>query len=223
MDEKIAKILAILENFDLYRYDRGNGPYGGSDTEVLGDFLEKNNINVMVRCGMTKICIVIPNYKYVIKMDRDGHKECETEAKIFQIAQAHRVERAFLETKKIGENSFGISFYSQPKVGKSLNDMDIRDINALCAKLRKANISSSLVRKINYSCYSSLDKTWIEAAVLYYGKRFMRELEKVLCLCYINDLHDGNIGFVKNRPVLFDYSGYHGPDRGERYYIREEV
>lgn len=223
MDEKVAKILAILENFDLYKYRRNNGPYYGADTDALKDLFEENNINVMVRCGMTKICIVIPNYQYVIKMDRDGYKECETEAKIFKIAQAHRVERAFLKTKKIGENSFGISFYIQPKVGKALDDMSKADLRLLCHKLNKAHISSSLITKVNDSCYSDINEQWIGAAILYYGKKFMREFEKVLCLCYINDLHRGNIGFIKNRPVLFDYSGYHGNDRGERYYIREEL
>ena len=44
----------------------------------------------------------------------------------------------------------------------------------------------------------------------YYGKSLGEDIEEVIDTLEINDLHDGNVGFIEDRPILIDYSGFWG-------------
>lgn len=226
MEEKIAQILTLLDDFDLYSYGRSHCDNKGSDTSALSDYLLDRGYTekkAKVCCGMTKVCIIFSGWDYVVKMDRKGYQECKTEVKIYRIAKKHRVEKAFLETRKIGTTKHGINLYIQPKVSISVEDMSINERHKWEKKTK--NISEKLVLKVMDKFYSAPRRSiWVRAAILCYGKKFMWELEEVSRKCYINDLHSLNLGFIKNRPVILDYSGYHGSrcnTSNDEYYIHE--
>lgn len=222
MEEKIAQILALLDDFDLYSYGRSHGDAKGPDTSALSDYLFDRGYTekkAKVCCGMTKICIVFSGWDYVVKMDRRGYQECKTEAKIYRIAKKHRVEKAFLETRAIGITHYDVTLYIQPKISTSIENMS--DEDGMKWEKRTRNMNRHFVRQVQYSFYTPPDSIWVKAAILYYGKKFMLELEKLTKQCFINDLHDGNLGFVKNRPVILDYSGYHESNSNDEYYIHE--
>ncbi len=224
MEEKIAQILALLDDFDLYRYNRHSYASPGPDTSALSGYLLDRGYTekkVKVCCGMTKVCIVFSDWNYVVKMDRKGYQECENEAKIYRIAKKRKVEKAFLETRKIGTTRRGIALYIQPKISTSINDISNDD--GVKWEKRTRNMNTSFVLKVQDSFYRSPSRLWVKAAILCYGKKFMLELEKLTKQCFINDLHDKNLGFIKNRPVILDYSGYHGSrcNSSNEYYIHE--
>lgn len=222
MEEKIKEVLALLEGFDLYSFYRRMSPASSEDTMALETFLAKRGYGkkeAKVCHGMTKICIVFSDWDYVVKMDRKDYHECDTEVRVYSVAKQYKVERAFLETRKIGENSHGVSIYIQPKVSTSLEDLPRESIRKWKNRIR--NHSPEIAFKVMEGFYSYPPRLWVYAAILCYGKKFMLELEKVTRICFINDLHESNVGFVKNKPVILDYSGFHGTREtgNDKYYI----
>ena len=49
---------------------------------------------------------------------------------------------------------------------------------------------------------------WLSDAFHYYGEKVFHKLLEFIRTVGINDLHDGNIGYIGNRPVLVDYSSF---------------
>ena len=49
---------------------------------------------------------------------------------------------------------------------------------------------------------------WLSDAFHFYGEKIFHKLLEFIRTVGINDLHDGNIGYIGNRPVLVDYSSF---------------
>lgn len=164
--------------------------------------------------GATKSCFILPHADYVIKFCKPSRKrsnsremdECELEACAYKSAKEYRVEKVLLETRFIGENEYGVKFFAQPKIETTQCDIPFKLDSEFRRKTNK--ISSKLVYKVTNSMYCSTSDLWIKMLILLYGKKFARSFEEWTKANRVNDLHEANIGYYKNKPVLLDYSGF---------------
>ena len=173
----------------------------------FGEFAQKHGWNCA--SGATKFCYIIPGCDFVIKFCSNNrrHNECEQEARAYENAKKYRVERVLLETRFVYENSNGTKFYTQPKITEASCDMS-RTTCKKCRKIAKT-VPDKMVYKVQSEMYySGVNRLWLATVISLYGKRFARSLEKWTKENRVNDLHDGNLGYVKGKPVLLDYSGY---------------
>lgn len=163
--------------------------------------------------GATKGCFILPNRKYVLKFTIDNEEtsfdETAREAQIYQEAVVRGIERIFLPTKQFYTNHFGVTFYTQPRITQESCCVRYDEGIALLGKSihLKGNMDVELIgrsMKVRPN-----DETWTLRAYHVYGKKFMQEFAAFTQDWGINDLHKGNTGYLKNRPVLLDYSGYH--------------
>lgn len=63
-----------------------------------------------------------------------------------------------------------------------------------------------------YPNYNSINLPikWLKNAIAYHGaKRVVKFLKFIIGELKINDLHGGNVGYIGERPVVFDLSGYY--------------
>lgn len=65
--------------------------------------------------------------------------------------------------------------------------------------------TSDFCSKHNIFCF---DTEWISDFLARYGEAEFLKLNKFLSKYHIDDLRDSNIGYIDERPILFDYSGY---------------
>lgn len=100
-------------------------------------------------------------------------------------------------------------------------------VNTRYGKSSKKEISKGLFKYVYHKHYLKLDDEfnykypncnsvslptgWLENAIRYHGaKRVVKFLNFIIGELEINDLHSGNVGYVGERPVIFDMSGYYG-------------
>lgn len=54
----------------------------------------------------------------------------------------------------------------------------------------------------------NFNNLWLTDFIQYYGADIFAKFSRFIREKDVNDLHDGNIGYIGNRPVLIDYSGW---------------
>jgi len=159
--------------------------------------------------GATKFCYIIPDADFVIKFCRNNkrHNECEQEAKAYQSGKKYGIERVLLETRFVYESPNGTRFFMQPKISESHNRIS-RKTRQKAIRINKT-VRPKMCEKIRCGMYyDGLDRNWLSMVISLYGKRFCRSLEQWSKENRVNDLHNANIGYVKGKPVILDYSGY---------------
>ena len=170
--------------------------------------------------GATKLCIIPKNADFVIKWSityydaSDDWDEALEEVSIYNKAVEAGLEMFFPKTEVFCVVN-GITFVIQEKI----------DFSALNTPNSKADryayqtktVSPAIVEKMD-NCFCSLyrgrslDHTWASMAIVLYGKRKCKTLCKFIVENDINDLHLSNIGYLKNKPIILDFSGYHRDD-----------
>lgn len=55
----------------------------------------------------------------------------------------------------------------------------------------------------------SIDDNWLLDFLIYFGEEMLRDLTNFIFDNNIEDLHNGNIGYIKGVPCLVDYSSYY--------------
>lgn len=163
-----------------------------------------------VDSGVSKLVFIPANKDFVIKIATDPvyFNLIYKEASLYEEAVKNGIAMFFPETYVIGDNTI-----VQQKINFSVRQ--IPDKTDLHYRRMTSNVKTTLVNKIrndinkNLSDYRrTIDNTWLSMCILLYGKRKMRELEAFIALHQINDLHNSNVGYIKNRPVIFDFSGF---------------
>lgn len=112
------------------------------------------------------------------------------------------------------QNGFGEFFAAVEYIGKAnghpIYFQELADI--YCS--RGSNSSEDEVEEFEKSaesresCWLDLDSYWRCDVLKYYGKEKYCDFMNYLADTNIEDLHDGNIGYIQSRPVLVDYSGW---------------
>ena len=106
----------------------------------------------------------------------------------------------------------GITFVIQEKVDFSVLNTPNSKADRYVYQTRTT--SPTVVEKMS-DCFfrirrgRSLDFTWASMAIVLYGKRKCKALCKFIAQYDINDLHASNIGYLKDKPIILDFSGYH--------------
>lgn len=137
---------------------------------------------------------------------------CETEIAILDYiaSEYENLEPFFCNLEKVGVY-YGVPVYKQSKVTVIENtEFACFDINS-SSKTQYSKEYNSL--RTNCNTYESrymfnkLNAIWLINVVSLYGANTLRDL---LDFIYhnINDLHEGNYGWIDNKPVIFDFAGF---------------
>lgn len=197
--ERVAfnEAVELMENASFI-YDEGACDLfeDSSLDTILEEFEERNDLRAYLSSGATKTCLVLSNY--VLKKSFDGYVEygdceiydyselddiiymSEIEKRVYEKAKEWGVEKYFAEVINVGKN-----VYMQERVHT-------------CLPLRRGedstkNVPSHFVA-MALDCGDSMEE--------------LKRLDAFLEEFDINDLHNGNLGMLNGRPVIFDYSGY---------------
>ena len=167
--------------------------------------------------GASKICIVPKHADFVIKWStscvsgEEGYDEAYDEVLIYDKAVRGGLEMFFPKTEILCTIG-GINFVVQEKIDFSALNTPRNKESKYIYKTK--TVSPAIIDKID-TCFQSIhrgrsiDTTWASMAIVIYGKRKCKTLCKFVIENGINDLHLSNIGYLRDRPVILDFSGYH--------------
>lgn len=192
------------------------------DADTFGDCFRRkekkweSSGEAKVTCGLTKAVLINNNgfgNKYVIKIPFVGREKnyCESEKEITETLQdisLSEISQCFAHSWKIG------TFLNSP-----IYLMERADVNTDKSKSYSEQVRFSDNDKF-YTNSSILgaksffdDENFIDAEnalLFYYGANVFDMLCDFCNQNDINDVHIANIGYIEDRPVLIDYSGYIG-------------
>ena len=156
-------------------------------------------------CRNTEDCYYNSAYSeyeccYFTGADTDnGWDYCEAEADKYQRAKEEGISMCFAKTEKIGViDGYPIymqelaSIYRNADYQSSHTEEDSRQVSSICSS----------------NNFYIFNMEWLSDAFHFYGEKIFHKLLEFIRTVGINDLHDGNIGYIGNRPVLVDYSSF---------------
>lgn len=166
--------------------------------------------------GASKLCIVPKGADFVIKwsttcLTLGDYDEAYDEVLIYQKAVKAGLEMFFPKTEVLCITN-GVIFVIQEKIDYSVLHTPCEKEDKYCYKTKTA--SAAIINKMD-TCFCSiargrdLDSTWASMAIVIYGKKKCKALCKFVIENNINDLHRSNIGYLKDKPIILDFSGYH--------------
>lgn len=167
--------------------------------------------------GASKLCIVPKHADFVVKWstaycaNEENYDEAYEEVLIYQKATKAGLEMFFPKTEVLCTIN-GVVFVVQEKIDFSaLNTPRNKESKYL---YKTKTVSPTIIDKID-TCFQSIrrgrsiDTTWASMAIVIYGKRKCKALCKFVIENGINDLHLSNIGYLKDKPIIMDFSGYY--------------
>lgn len=134
-------------------------------------------------------------------MEFDGNY-CAREAAISEMAEIEDLDECFAITKCIGKCG-GYFIYKQTKATIILDDILEEKSDSLSLEERK-----SIRNKCDNIGVYGFNVCWLKDFLEFFGEEILKQLYNFIDTYNINDLHTGNVGYIGNRPVLIDYSGY---------------
>lgn len=158
--------------------------------------------------GCSKFCIIDENAGIVLKWSTRAN-EMTQEYDFYQEAVARGLECYFPKTEELCTIG-NVTIYVQDMVKTLMSDIPYREQRQMHEKHK--TVTDQFVRKVCKDFYSCPPYMWVRLAISIYGKRRMKELCQFTKDFRINDLHDHNVGFNGNYPVILDFSGYHNSD-----------
>ena len=179
------------------------------------EFLQENNM--VVNFGATRGAIVPRDEDFVIKFDLDFFENfCDTEFKNYQAAKEEELEEFFAEIKPLGEFRIldaHMKCFVQTKAEEiyentaeaqfsPISPDDFEDEDEYYEALYDREES---VCDMNGDC---LPYGWADRVIDEYGYDEYERLVHFLNEHDINDVHAGNVGFIRERCIIFDYAGF---------------
>lgn len=177
------------------------------------------------RCGASKLVLIPFDTPFVIKIPFTGYHlgfyedfvnanydkrffydYCLTEVLTYKAAKKIKLDNFFAKERIIG-NINSTNIYIQEKIepysivfGKSSTPIKTtpEDLN---------NFDNLLYEFDGISM--DIPEDWLLSAMLYHGKAKTSRFIDFIQENRINDLHEENVGFIEDKPVIFDYSGYY--------------
>jgi len=198
------KVFQYLKHFNF-----NSEKFNQYHPELLPDYLWSLNPSILFKYnyGASKITLFFTEYpNYCIKIpfnaDMDEIDICEKENNIYHDAQKNKVSAILLPIIKIGfinNHNIYAQYIGQPLTEN--NDILISNSNSI------KKISKITSKKDSDVIKNATDNTeWNYYVLQYYG---FQKGYKILDYLYYNlsDLRDDNIGFVGEKPIIFDYGG----------------
>ena len=219
-EEKIY-ILNLLSTFNLKHLSQYNFM---KKLQALDD-------NFILASGVSKVAIIPKEKNYVIKIPYYGKYRksngikcfdpyfssiskssdyCKSEEIIYNKAKANGLDTFFAEIEQIGKIKsipiyvqrkaviFEDVYYPEDDEEENLNEHEISIFKTITTKY------SDLVED------EYLPISWMKDFICSYGELAFDKLYNFLSDNNIQDLHSENIGYIYERPVLVDFSGFEG-------------
>lgn len=219
-EEKIY-ILNLLSTFNLKHLSQYNFM---KKLQALDD-------NFILASGVSKVAIIPKEKNYVIKIPYYGKYRksngikcfdpyfssiskssdyCKSEEIIYNKAKANGLDTFFAEIEQIGKIKsipiyvqrkaviFEDVYYPEDDEEENLNEREVSIFKTITTKY------SDLVED------EYLPISWMKDFICSYGELAFDKLYNFLSDNNIQDLHSENIGYICERPVLVDFSGFEG-------------
>lgn len=214
MDKNLKEILDILEECDFDFLDSKT-----YRDKIIYYFKQKYKKPFWYESGASKLALIFENLPYVIKIpfsgyySNDGDEEygdfcnagsegnwdyCEVEENIYKYAEKNGLADCFAKTEKIATIN-GYPIYKQEYV--TVYDYGESSCHT---QQDEEKISSFCEEEDFYAC----EQNWLADVLAYFGETIFNKLVAFIRQEDINDLHNGNIGYIGLKPVLMDYSGW---------------
>lgn len=163
--------------------------------------------------GETRFCLYDRKWNFVLKMTRIGRYKtdfCKKELANYESAKKYGVERICLPIKLLYTCTSGMEVYQQTRYSTDHSDAVYKKSYDKYLERRYGDLprKSTVIPKIRANIPSGMDKQWLARVLQLYGKKFCKSMELWLNENRINDLHDANIGWLNNKPVILDYAGF---------------
>lgn len=169
-------------------------------------------MNVHISDGASKICLVFEKLPFVIKWSTNDNGEAMQEVEFYEEAKQARLDKLFPTTEYFFTHN-GVDFVVQEKIQIQAGNLCYDYVH------RYNNISRTVPRKMVNLVQKELNKVsgyrrqisplWIACVLSIYGKKTTKALCKFVQDHDINDLHESNVGFLRDKPIILDFSGYH--------------
>ena len=188
--------------------------------------------------GETKLVIIPFDYNWVIKIPYNGYAGkrmtngtichyadyfdygstdirhfwdyCYTESCLYQKARTKKIAEIFAKEIYIGSIN-GYPIYAQQKAEGY--DMEACSFSELKITKEESEYLGSILQNNDTSVgpsFTTSTYTWLADVLIYYGRVFLNKVLSFIKKNEISDLHSGNVGYINNRPVIIDYSSFHG-------------
>ena len=201
----VTKLLDYIAGIteEMMTYD-GEDELDSYTTDFFGE-----DVSFDFEEGCSKKVIVFHNLGFVIKFDNCGDSEREVD--IYNAAVAYGLADCFPTTKLICYHN-DYQWVYQEIANSFYHDRKQNNEKAKQLKVNEEalemiwNITDDIPNCTRTDC---LSRVWLKIAINYFGYSLMGKLARFIQTNRINDLHNGNVGFVKDRPVLIDFCGYH--------------
>ena len=166
--------------------------------------------------GSSKLCIMFVNKPYVIKWARPYEiDEAMEEVYNYEKAVAYGLEKFFPKTAFLFEFN-GMKFVVQEKIDCSCYNLHLENLIEKKVKKIGKTATEKIVAKMEkaickqkHGFNRTLSREWAKTAISLYGKKTCKSLCDFIVENGINDLHESNLGFKNNKPIILDFSGYH--------------
>ena len=208
-----------MTNEELYEVLKSLGITGQEDSYEVSTTIRDHGLKkdfVTVHGGASKVCLDFTRENFVIKWTgetRGDYDEAMEEVEIYNKAVTAGLAVFFPATELFATIN-GVHFVKQEKVDFCVEDTPCHKEKKYAYQARTASdrIVQKMQASINKACghrYSrSLNKTWAKLALVVFGKKLVKSLCQFIIENGINDLHESNIGYKDNLPVILDFSGY---------------
>lgn len=166
----------------------------------------------VIERGETKTVLIYRDWDFVIKIPNyyayPKYDYCKLESDKYQSAKDCGIEKLLLETAYL-ITAGCIDLYVQPRFSCAATEHE----SMRKASRKTHNLENKkIVRKIAKTTYDGyrIDSVWLARALQLYGKKFFLRFEKWSHENRVGDLHRNNVGWLKGKPIILDYSGYYG-------------
>lgn len=188
------KILDLLPKYFEYTYN-----YGASKLVI-----QPKGENFVIKIPFTGYFIGDELYEdfteagLVTNNDCNEWDYCLTEVEVYSLAAQQGIEKIFCKTELIGD------IENHPIYIQELATVFRK--RSITSPDSEEKINKTMKKLYNMGVITEINKLWLSDVYLYFGDILFDTIFPFIS--EINDLHDGNIGYIGDRPVIFDYSGY---------------
>lgn len=200
--EKLEKFYNDNEHFQYFIDDCGCEDYNNWDYFDTEHFCVKDNVTVA--SGASRGVLIFDDFDWVIKFNFLEEIDyrwdfCEAEVDIYNAALDNEMEKFFAKAWK-GGLFHGRVFYLMEKANTDIDYID------------DAFNSGTYDSDPDYRGSSGLELEDEESITNFFGNYYNKDtVLRLLEYCYdngVNDIYDGNVGYMNGKPVFIDYAGY---------------
>lgn len=208
-------IVAVLDDFFKVLKDEEVDMFEEDSCSNLESHRE-SPVKWYSEAGVSKVAIIPSEGAYVIKIDLDSYdggielsnNYLDIECRYSFLAEKAGLGDVFAKTNYWGTYR-GRHIYLQERVRPDYEQRKKFDSISNTTLMKLSKRSSRAREKCE------MTQVLTSALYNYYGEEKFEAILNFLNENEINDLHNGNWGFIGERPVIFDYSGFH---EGSSYY-----